>query len=70
MVSREVALWKGACSPSTSHVPFAPSRGARHDVTHAGGRSLAEKRLGEAVAFLKISRCMKAKYGGLFRKLK
>jgi hypothetical protein len=48
MVSREAAQGKGACSPSSSPLPLAPSRGARHDMTHAGGRSHAEKRLGEA----------------------
>jgi hypothetical protein len=41
---------------STNHVPVEPSRGERHDMTHAGGRSLAEERLGEEVAILMITR--------------
>jgi predicted amidohydrolase YtcJ len=40
--------------------------GVRHDMTHAGGRSQAEERLGEAAAILTISRRRKAMYGGLF----
>jgi hypothetical protein len=40
--------------------------GVRHDMTHAGGRSQAEERLGEAAAILMISRRRKALYGGLF----
>jgi hypothetical protein len=50
MVSREAAPGKGARSPSTSHVLVEPSRGVRHDMTHAGDRSQAEKRQGEALA--------------------
>jgi hypothetical protein len=69
MVSREAAPRKGARSLSTSHVLVEPSRGERHDMAHAGGRSLAEERLGEAAAILNISRRRKAMYGGLFWKL-
>jgi hypothetical protein len=54
MVGREAAPDCGARSPSTSHVPVEPSRGARHDATHAGSRSEAVKRLGEAAAILRI----------------
>jgi hypothetical protein len=35
-------------------------------MTHAGGRSQAEERLGEAAAILKISRRRKAMYGDVF----
>jgi hypothetical protein len=45
MVSREAASGKGARSPSISLVPVEPSRGVRHDMTHAGGWSQAEQRL-------------------------
>jgi hypothetical protein len=47
MVSREATPGKGARLLSTSHVPFEPSRGERHDMTEAGGRSLAEEWLGQ-----------------------
>jgi hypothetical protein len=70
MVSREVAPRKGAHKPSTSLVLVAPSRGARHDVTQAGGRSLAEKWLCKTAAILMISRRRKAMYGRVFLKLK
>jgi hypothetical protein len=43
--------------------------GVRHDMAHAGGRSQAEGRLGEAVAILIISRRRKALYIGRFWKL-
>jgi hypothetical protein len=39
-------------------------------MTHADGRSQAEKRLGEAAAILRISRRWKAMHGSLFWKLK
>jgi hypothetical protein len=39
-------------------------------MTHAGGRSQAEKRLREAAAIFRISRRRKAMHGGLFGKLK
>jgi hypothetical protein len=70
MVGREATPRKGARSPSTSLVPIAPFRGARHDATHAGARSQAEKRVDDAVAILMSSRRRKAMYGGHFRKLK
>jgi hypothetical protein len=66
MVSRKAAPGKGARSPSTNFVSIEPSRGERHDITQAGCRSLAEKRLGEAVAILKISRRRKAMYAMYF----
>jgi hypothetical protein len=66
MVSREATYGKGARSPSTSHVPVGPSRGVRHDVIHVGGRSQAEKRLGEEAAILTIIRHRKAMYGSFF----
>jgi hypothetical protein len=44
--------------------------GERHDMIHAGGRSQAEQRLGEAAAILRISRRRKAMYEVLFWKLK
>jgi hypothetical protein len=69
MINREVTPRKGARSPSTSHVPVEPSRGERHDMTHAGGWSQAEQRLGEAAAILRISHHRRAMYGGLFWKL-
>jgi hypothetical protein len=40
--------------------------GVRHDMAHAGGRSHAEERLGEAAAILMIRCRRKALYGGLF----
>jgi hypothetical protein len=40
--------------------------GVRHDMAHAGGRSHAVERLGEAAAILRINRRRKALYGGLF----
>jgi hypothetical protein len=67
MLSREATPWKGARSPSTSHVPVTPSRGARHDATHAGGRSQAEKQLREAAAILRIICRRKVVCGGIFR---
>jgi hypothetical protein len=70
MVSREAKPEKGSRSPSTSHVPIERSRGGRHDMTHAGGRSQAEQRLCEVAAILMKSRRRKAMYGGLFWKLK
>jgi hypothetical protein len=42
------------------------SPGERHDMTHDGGQSQAEDRLGKAAAILMISRRRKAKYGGIF----
>jgi hypothetical protein len=66
MVIREVAPRKGVGSLSTCHVPVEPSKGERHDVTHDGGQSEAEERLGEAADILRISRRRKAMYGGLF----
>jgi hypothetical protein len=66
MVNREAALGKGARLLSTSHVPLEPSWGERHDMTHAGGRSLAEERLGEAAAILRISRRRKPCTEGFF----
>jgi hypothetical protein len=69
MVNRKPALGKRARSLSTSHVSAEPSRGEGHDMTQACGRSLAEQRLGEAAAILKINHRRKAMYGGLFWKL-
>jgi hypothetical protein len=39
-------------------------------MAHAGGRSQAEERLGEAAAILMNNRRRKAVYGGIFWKLK
>jgi hypothetical protein len=36
-------------------------------MAHAGGRSHAEERLGEAAAIVRINRRLKGMYGGLFR---
>jgi hypothetical protein len=69
MVGREAAPRKAARSLSTSPMLVEPSQGERHDMTHAGGRSQAEERLGEAAAILRITRRRKAMYGGLFGKL-
>jgi hypothetical protein len=66
MVNPEAAPRQGAHSPSINSVPVAPSRGARDDMTHAGGRSRAKKRLGEAVVILTIIHRRKTMYGGLF----
>jgi hypothetical protein len=60
IVNREATPRKGVRSPSTSHVPVEPSRGTRHDMTHAGGRSQAQKRLGEAAAIIGIARRRRA----------
>jgi hypothetical protein len=40
--------------------------GVRHDMAHAGGRSHAVERLGEAAAIMRINRRRKALYGGFF----
>jgi hypothetical protein len=69
MIRREATPENGARSLSTSHVPVESSRGERHDMTHAGGWSQAEERLGEAAAILMISRHRKDLYGRLFWKL-
>jgi hypothetical protein len=66
IVNREASPGKGIGSLSTSHLPIEPSRGDRHDMTHDGGHSQVEERLGEAAAILMINRRRKAMHGGLF----